>query len=63
MAHTELRLRERRTIEDILKAKISVDKIAAEIGRDRSTIFRESNATFPWFRREPQKRVPHATIS
>jgi IS30 family transposase len=41
MAHTELGLRERRTIEDMLNAKMSVDKIAAEIGRHRSTVFRE----------------------
>jgi IS30 family transposase len=41
MAHTELGLRERRTIEDMLNAKISVDKIAAEIGRHRSNVFRE----------------------
>ena len=41
MAHTELSLRERRTIEDLLNAKMSVDKIAAEIGRHRSTVFRE----------------------
>ena len=41
MAHTELCLRERRTIEDMLNAKMSVDKIAAEIGRHRSTVFRE----------------------
>jgi IS30 family transposase len=34
-------LRERRTIEDMLNAKMSVDKIAAEIGRHRSTVFRE----------------------
>ncbi len=40
-AHTELGLRERRTIEDMLNAKMSVDKIAAEIGRHRSTVFRE----------------------
>jgi IS30 family transposase len=38
MAHTELGLRERRTIEDMLNAKMSVDKIAAEIGRHRSTV-------------------------
>lgn len=37
MAHTEIGLRERRTIEDMLNAKMSVDKIAAEIGRHRST--------------------------
>ena len=41
MGHTELGLRERRTIEDMLNAKMSVDKIAAEIGRHRSTVFRE----------------------
>ena len=41
MAHTELSLRERRTIEDMLNAKMSVNKIAAEIGRHRSTVFRE----------------------
>jgi IS30 family transposase len=41
MAHTELDLRERHTIEDMLNAKMSVDKIAAEIGRHRSTVFRE----------------------
>lgn len=41
MAHTESGLRERRTIEDMLNAKISVDKIAVEIGRHRSTVFRE----------------------
>jgi IS30 family transposase len=41
MAHTDLGLRERRTIEDMLNAKISVDKIAAEIGRHRSIVFRE----------------------
>ena len=41
MAHTELSLRERRTIEDMLNAKMSVDKISVEIGRHRSTVFRE----------------------
>ena len=34
-------MRERRTIEDMLNAKISIDSIAAEIGRHRSTVFRE----------------------
>ena len=33
MAHRELNLRERRTIEDMLNAKISAREIAAEIGR------------------------------
>ncbi|SNR88557.1 Helix-turn-helix domain-containing protein [Puniceibacterium sediminis] len=41
MAHTELGLRERRMIEDMLNAKMSVDEIAAEIGRHRSTVYRE----------------------
>jgi len=41
MANTELGLRERRTIEDMLNAKMSVDKIAAEIGRHRATVYRE----------------------
>ena len=41
MAHTELDLRERRAIEDNLNAKIPVSKIAAEIGRHRSTVYRE----------------------
>jgi IS30 family transposase len=41
MAHTELDLRERRVIEDMLSAKMSVRKIAAEIGRHVSTIYRD----------------------
>jgi len=41
MAHTELDLRERRAIEDMLNAKMPVGKIAAEIGRHRSTVYRE----------------------
>ncbi|MEM1159290.1 MAG: helix-turn-helix domain-containing protein [Pseudomonadota bacterium] len=41
MAHTELDLRERRTIEDMLNARVPVSKIAAEIGRHRSTIYPE----------------------
>lgn len=41
MAHTELNLRERRAIEDMLNAKMPVGKIAVEIGRHRSTIYRE----------------------
>jgi len=41
MAHTELDLRERRAIEDMLNAKVPVHKIAAEIGRHRSTVYRE----------------------
>ena len=41
MAHTEMDLRERRLIEDMLVAKVPVSRIAAEIGRHRSTIYRE----------------------
>lgn len=41
MAHTELSLRERRAIEDMLNAKVPVSKIATEIGRHRSTVHRE----------------------
>nr|WP_245764298.1 helix-turn-helix domain-containing protein [Sulfitobacter marinus] len=41
MAHTELDLRERRAIEDMLNAKVPVSKVATEIGRRRSTVFRE----------------------
>ena len=33
MAHTELNLRERRAIEDMLHAKVPVNEIAAAIGR------------------------------
>jgi transposase, IS30 family len=40
MAHTELNLRERRTIEDMLNAKIPVRERAVEIGRHVSTIYR-----------------------
>lgn len=46
MAHTELDLRERRKIEDMLNAKYSVDEIAAEIGRHRSTVYREIKRNF-----------------
>ena len=41
MAHTELDLHERRRIESMLNAKVPVNLIAAEIGRHRSTIYRE----------------------
>ena len=46
MAHTELDLRERRIIEDMLNAKISISKIAAELGRHRSTIYRDIKRNF-----------------
>lgn len=41
MARKELVLRERRTIEDMLNAKMSIRMIAAEIGKHRSTVYRE----------------------
>ena len=41
MAHTELDLRERRTIEDMLNANVPVNEIAVAIGRHRSTVYRE----------------------
>ncbi len=41
MAHRELSLRDRRTIEDMLNAKIPVREIAAEIGRHVSTVYRK----------------------
>ena len=46
MAHTELDLRERRAIEDMLNAKVPVGKIAAEFGRHRSTVYREIKRTY-----------------
>lgn len=46
MAHTELDLRERRAIEDMLNARVPVSKIAAEIGRHRSTVYREIKRNF-----------------
>lgn len=41
MAYTELDLRERRWIEDMLIAKMPVRKIAVELGRHRSSVYRE----------------------
>ncbi|WP_300063200.1 helix-turn-helix domain-containing protein [uncultured Roseobacter sp.] len=41
ITHTELDLRERGAIEDMLNAKGPVTRIAAEIGRHRSTVYRE----------------------
>ncbi|MEM8694142.1 MAG: IS30 family transposase [Pseudomonadota bacterium] len=46
MAHTELDLRERRAIEDMLNANYSVDEIAREIGRYSSTVYREIKPNF-----------------
>lgn len=41
MTHTELDLRERRAIEDMLNAKVPVAQIAAHLGRHRSSVYRE----------------------
>lgn len=41
MAYKELDLRERRAIENMLNTKMPVSKIAAKIGRHRSTVYRE----------------------
>ncbi|GAW36523.1 hypothetical protein RA2_03594 [Roseovarius sp. A-2] len=41
MAHTEMDLCERRVIEDMLNAKMPIRRIAAELGRHRSTVYRE----------------------
>lgn len=41
LPHTELDLRERRAIEDMLDAKVPIARIAVEIGRHRSTVYRE----------------------
>lgn len=41
MAHSELDLRDRRKIEDMLRAKVPVHEIAVALGRHRSTIYRE----------------------
>lgn len=38
MTHTELDLRERRAIEDMLNAKMPVSRIATELGRHRSSV-------------------------
>ena len=39
-------LRERRAIENLLNAKVPVGKIATEIGRHRSTVYREIKRNF-----------------
>lgn len=41
MTHTELDLRERRVIEDMLNAKKPIREIAGELGRHRSSVYRE----------------------
>ena len=41
MAHTELDLVERRGIEEMLNAKMPIREIAEELGRHRSSIYRE----------------------
>ncbi len=46
MAQSEQDLRERRIIEDLLNAKFSISKIAAELGRHRSTVYRDIKRNF-----------------
>ncbi|MCP1167154.1 helix-turn-helix domain-containing protein [Limimaricola sp. ASW11-118] len=41
MAHRELDLQERRLVEDLLQAKMSIAQIAVRLSRHRSTIYRE----------------------
>lgn len=41
MTHTASKLRERRVIENMLNAKISMRDIATEIGRHVSTVYRD----------------------
>ena len=41
MAHRELTYKERRRIEDLLADKVPVARIAVELGRHRSTVYRE----------------------
>lgn len=38
MVHSELDLRDRRKIEDMLRAKVPVDEIAVALGRHRSSM-------------------------
>jgi IS30 family transposase len=51
MAHTELNVRERRRIEDMLNAKMSVGEIAADIGRHKSTSIARSSGTITTMKR------------
>ena len=46
MAHTELDLRERRAIEDMLNAKMPAREMARVLKRHKSTIFREIKRNF-----------------
>lgn len=46
LARKELDLREERAIEDMLNAEVPVSKISAEIGRHRSTIYRETERNY-----------------
>ena len=54
MAHTELNLRERGAIEDMLHAKVAVREIAAEIGRHVSMVYREIKRNFVRFDDQPE---------
>ncbi len=46
MAHTELDLRERRAIENMLHAKVPVREMARVLKRSKSTIHREIKRNF-----------------
>lgn len=46
MTHTELDLRERRKIEDLLRRKVKVAEIARQINRHRATVYREIKRNF-----------------
>jgi len=46
MAHTELDLRERRAIEDMVNAKVRVGEMARVLKRSKSTIHREIKRNF-----------------
>ena len=54
MTHTELNLRERRAIEDMLHANVAVRVIAAEIGRHVATVYREIKRNFLRFDDQPE---------
>ncbi len=61
MAHTEPNLRERRTIEDMVDARMSVREIAAEIGQHRSTVRRDLERNGPIDLEGQPVRVRHAS--
>ncbi len=61
MAHMEPNLRERRTIEDMVDARMSVREIAAEIGQHRSTVCRDLERNGPIDLEGQPVRVRHAS--